>query len=184
MKEELLAFLKHPVYVPYVDMTGAEKKNIFVKLLIIALFFSFFLGTISGFITTFIDADLGKHGMDKLLEKYNSYTIFFLAVIVAPILEELLFRGPLVFFKNSSYFKYIFYLSAILFGAVHITNFESYATIIWLAPLLIAPQIAAGFFLGFIRVKLHLGWSMLLHAAHNGILIIPLLLFKVISPTI
>ncbi|QWX85387.1 CPBP family intramembrane metalloprotease [Cellulophaga sp. HaHaR_3_176] len=181
MKKELIAFLKKPIYTTYTNLSLQEKKSIFIKLLVLAITFSFGLGIVIGIFTTIFNIDVGKHGIDQLLEKYNVYTIFLLAVIGAPIIEELVFRGPLVFFKNSPYFNYIFYFSALLFGAVHISNFETFNEYLWLCPILVAPQIAAGFFLGFIRVKLNLGWSMLLHAGHNGILLSPLLLYKIIE---
>lgn len=181
MKKELIAFLKKPIYTSYTNLSLQEKKSIFLKLLVLAITFSFCLGILIGTFTTIFNVDVGKHGVDQLLEKYNVFTIFLLAVIGAPIIEELVFRGPLVFFKNSPYFHYIFYFFALLFGAIHISNFESYSEYLWLTPILVAPQITAGLFLGFIRVKLNLGWSMLLHAGHNAILLSPLLLYKIVE---
>lgn len=178
---EVWCYVKKPIYVPYIGTSLQEKKTIFIKLLILSIVFSLGLGMLMGIITSFLDADLGNHGIDGLFEKYNVFIVFLLAVILAPILEEFVFRGPLIFFKNSRFFSYAFYASALLFGAVHLTNFEAYTHFLWLAPVLVAPQIAAGFFLGFTRVKLGLGWSILLHASHNGILLSPLLLFKLIG---
>tara|TARA_R110002051_G_scaffold236232_2_gene297472 strand:- start:4912 stop:5466 length:555 start_codon:yes stop_codon:yes gene_type:complete len=171
-------FIKRPIYLPYSEITPQEKKSIFLKLLILNIAFSFGLGMLTGLITTLLKVDLGDHGLDEIFKKHNVYFVFLLAVIIAPIIEELVFRGPLFFLKKSKFFKYAFYASALLFGAVHLTNFESYANFLWLTPILVAPQTVAGVFLGFARVKLGLGWSILLHACHNGILLSPLLLFK------
>tara|TARA_R110000868_G_scaffold4211_13_gene26665 strand:+ start:69703 stop:70260 length:558 start_codon:yes stop_codon:yes gene_type:complete len=184
MIKEVLLFLKNPVYFPYQELSTKEKLHIFTKLLVLNIAFSFCLGLLMGVITTLTNADLGEHGVDELFKKYNVFIVFLLAVILAPIVEELLFRGPLVFFKHSRFFKYLFYLSALLFGAVHLSNFESFTGFLWLAPVLVAPQVFAGFFLGFTRVKLGLGWSILLHASHNGILLAPLLLAKLIGVAI
>tara|TARA_R110000796_G_scaffold88850_6_gene192096 strand:+ start:166472 stop:167026 length:555 start_codon:yes stop_codon:yes gene_type:complete len=177
-------FVKNPIYLPYSEITLQEKKSIFIKLLILNISFSFGLGLLLGIVTSFLEVDLGNHGLDELFKKYNLYLVFLLAVIVAPILEELLFRGPLLLFKNSKFFKYAFYASALLFGAIHLTNFESYANFLWLAPILVAPQTVAGVFLGFARVKLGLLWSILLHACHNGILLTPFLLSNLIGATL
>lgn len=56
------------------------------------------------------------------------------------------------FFWNEN-FKYLFYFSAILFGFVHITNYE-YTDInqYFIAPLLVFPQLAMGFIFSFTRM--------------------------------
>jgi membrane protease YdiL (CAAX protease family) len=86
-----------------------------------------------------------------------------------------------VYFRDSPYFKYAFYMSVLLFGVVHIFNFQGDAQLYFFAPLLIAPQLIAGIFLGYIRVKLGLKWSILLHASYNTILIGPVLLLKILN---
>ncbi|MBU2996159.1 CPBP family intramembrane metalloprotease [Cellulophaga baltica] len=178
MIKQIWEFIKKPQYIAFHKNLKQEKFTAFTKILVLTIFTSFCLGILMSIIITATGAEIGNHGMDQLFEKYNEFIIFLLAVIFAPLLEELLFRAPLVFFKNSHFFKYAYYNSALLFGLIHLTNFESFTENIWLAPILVAPQIAAGFILGFTRVKLGLGWSILLHACHNGILIVPTLLLK------
>lgn len=184
MINEIWAFLKNPAYTPYSNMEKAEKWVIFKRILILNIGASFILGLIMGLITTAIGADLGDHGVGAMFDKLNVFVIFFLAVILAPILEETIFRAPLVFFKNSNYFKLAFYISILLFGIVHLSNFENFLDYLWLAPILVAPQTFAGIFLGFTRVKLGLEWSMFLHAAHNAILLSPMLFLKFAGETI
>ena len=46
------------------------------------------------------------------------------AVIAAPLLEELLFRAPITLFQNKKYFKIVFYTFALVFGFIHLSNFE------------------------------------------------------------
>jgi len=91
-------------------------------------------------------------------------------VVLAPVLEEMIFRGPLGFFKTSPYFPFAFYCSFVLFGLIHLGNFEITPAVLLLSPLLVAPQTIMGVFLGYIRVRLGLSWAILLHASHNGIL--------------
>ncbi|NNJ39218.1 MAG: CPBP family intramembrane metalloprotease [Flavobacteriaceae bacterium] len=69
-------------------------------------------------------------------------------------------------------------MSVLLFGAVHLLNFEYEVGFYGLAIFLILPQLSAGVFLGFIRVKMGLGWAILLHAFHNFMLLSPFLLLK------
>jgi hypothetical protein len=107
--------------------------------------------------------------------------VILIVSVIAPVIEELLFRGPLVFFRGHAYFKYFFYASALLFGLVHIFNFEGSPHLLYMAPLLVAPQLLMGFFLGYIRIKLGLRWSILLHAAHNTILLIPIVVLKLLN---
>lgn len=53
---------------------------------------------------------------------------------------------------------------------MHITNFEINTTIILLSPVLVLPQILLGGYFGYVRVRLGLQWSILLHSMYNGIL--------------
>ncbi|MFI8605767.1 CPBP family intramembrane glutamic endopeptidase [Cellulophaga baltica] len=183
MISEVWEYFKDPKNEPY-KIHDSEKWSILKKLLVLNIVASFGLGIVMGVITTAVGANLGAHGVAEMFKKYPIYGIFFLAVILAPVLEELIFRGTLTFFKNPKYFSYAYYGSVFLFGAVHLTNFETYADHLWLAPILVLPQTAAGIFLGFARVKLGLVWSMLLHALHNGILLAPMLFFKFAGETI
>jgi membrane protease YdiL (CAAX protease family) len=100
-----------------------------------------------------------------------------MAVVLAPILEECIFRAPISLFKNKQkYFKYIFYGFALLFGFVHIFNYEITPEILLFSPLLVAPQISLGLLLGYLRVKLSLIYSITLHMLFNASLLIPFLL--------
>ncbi len=184
MIDEIWNYVKNPRYYEYLDLTSQEKRNVFFKILMLTVAFSFILGIAMGIITSLVGADLGEHGMELILKKYSLFVIFLLVVVIAPLIEELIFRAPLALFKNSRFFKIAFYASALLFGAIHLTNFEIFTDYFWLAPVLVAPQTAAGFFLGFIRVKLGLIWSILLHAAHNAILLSPMIFLKLIGESI
>ncbi|SEQ96159.1 CPBP family intramembrane glutamic endopeptidase [Neolewinella agarilytica] len=68
-------------------------------------------------------------------------------------------------------YRWIFYLSAILFAYVHISNFKINATILLLSPLLVAAQFWMGSLSGYLRARYGFVWSLLLHGIHNLILI-------------
>lgn len=68
----------------------------------------------------------------------------------------------------------LFYLSAISFGAIHISNYDSR---VWmLMPLLVLPQFVLGLFFGFVRIRYGLRWAMFTHAFHNGCMVGPFLI--------
>jgi len=177
MPSKVWEFLKNPLYVQE-KYSVKEKTKIFFTLVLITVGFSLALGFLMKGITTIVGFNFDNHAVVEMLENYSPVFIFFVAVVIAPALEELFFRAPLALFKNSNYFKYAYYLSALLFGLIHIGNFPEIDGFYWLIPILVAPQISAGIFLGYIRTKLGLLWSILLHAAHNLILVGPFIIMK------
>ena len=139
------------------------------------------------------------HSLQKIFQEMEPVLIFFFAVIVAPLFEEVMFRLILKFRSNllilwsihigvalhlgqkrsllktarqvwDKFYGWIFYLMAVAFGLIHIMNFEPSLNIYLLAPILVAPQILIGINLGYLRVKFGLIWSILFHALYNGIL--------------
>ena len=180
MLKEVWSFFKNPTYLNE-DYQLKEKTTIFFKLVLLTVAFSLMLGLLMQSISMLVGFENESHGVVEMFEKYSALKILFLAVIAAPVLEELLFRAPLALFKESKFFKYAFYISVFLFGLVHIGNFGEIDGYYLLIPVLVAPQVSAGIFLGFIRTKLGLVWSMLLHAAHNLILIGPFIVMKTLD---
>jgi len=68
----------------------------------------------------------------------------------------------------SEHFRFFFYVSALLFGLLHATNFNgSFFLILALSPILVGPQIIGGLILGYVRMKHGLVYSILFHAAGN-----------------
>lgn len=180
MIKKVWSFVKDPVYSDE-DYTTSEKNNIFFKLVAITICFSIVLGILMQGIIILIGFDFNNHAVLEMFDSYSPMIIFFLVVILAPLLEELIFRAPLGLFRKSEFFKYAFYISVLLFGLVHIGNFQDIEGYYWLIPILVAPQISAGIFLGFIRTKLGLLWSILLHTAHNLILLGPFIVIKILD---
>ncbi|HDZ05862.1 hypothetical protein LCGC14_0122980 [marine sediment metagenome] len=181
MLNEILLFAKHPVYEQDANTSTSHKLRTLFKLLILALCLSIILLMVASFAENILHLNVGKHAIDDLFENYSVTLIFFLAVIIAPFFEELFFRGPLVFFKKSKFFKIAFYLFTVLFGFMHISNFEMTKQVLLFSPLLVAPQISVGFLLGYIRIRFGLIWSMALHACYNMVLIVPVLIMQLLD---
>lgn len=103
--------------------------------------------------------------------------MYYSAVVLAPILEELLFRLPLliisVVIKKLEMLVMISYVFiSMVFGLIHVTNYSNFSDFSGLEMLLITlPQILAGFVLGWVCLKYKFGllWCILLHASFNFI---------------
>ncbi|MBU2905693.1 CPBP family intramembrane metalloprotease [Arenibacter algicola] len=181
MLAKVWEFTKAPVYKRLDHVPNPLKIKIVLALLQWGIIMGVTVGIFNQWLIGLLKIDLGEHAIDKFLENYSIVPLFFMAVIFAPAVEEILFRGPLICFKNKKYFKFILYASVLLFAAVHMTNFEMSREVYYIAPLLVAPQLILGVFLGYIRVKLGLGWSICLHAMYNGVLITPILLYNFLN---
>ncbi|MEH6680084.1 MAG: CPBP family intramembrane glutamic endopeptidase [Sediminicola sp.] len=181
MLKNLVKFVRSPKYRSYYNAPLALKIRIFLSLWAWNLFFGVLLVSTMGIVIQILDVDMGTHANEALLSKYPLWGIFLLVAVIAPVLEEILFRGPLIFFRKHKNFSYFFYASAVLFGMAHLFNFQEGSHLLYLAPLLVAPQIVMGLILGYIRIKLGLHWSILLHSAHNTVLFLPLLAVKALN---
>ena len=133
------------------------------------------------------------------LARLDIYVLILLAVFAVPFLEEAFFRYPLKYrnnplmrfldlFSQENIFKkfwlknyrFFFYASAIIFGLVHITNYENRFTLLLalFTPFIILSQLASGFVMGYLRVRLGFLWGFLYHAIWNFVaFIVPYLLF-------
>lgn len=181
MLERLFNFIKKPVYEADDEIKSQGKFVLLFSLLALALFISFSIAIFIGVLERTTNLELGEHAIDLLFEEYGAPVIFLGVVILAPILEELIFRGPLYLFRKSPYFGVIFYLFTLAFGFYHITNFELTPTVLYLSPILVSPQLFIGLLLGYIRVRLGLVWAMMLHGCYNLVLIGPLIAMKILN---
>ncbi len=177
----LRSFLKDPQYQADPETSFSYRVRTCIQLLVWALGLGVLLAMVLGILESIGPWDLDQHAFEALLEEYPAPVILALLVVVAPVFEETIFRAPLWFFRDSQYFKEAFYVSALLFGAVHLSNFPNFSEIWYLAVFLISPQIVLGLFLGYIRVRFGLAWAMAFHSAYNGILAGPFLLLLVLN---
>ena len=181
MLKTIWEFIKHPTYQEDENKNLKYRISVFGRLLFIGLITSILLLNLASMIQNIFGLDTGDHAIEEMWDTYSLPMVIFLGVIVAPFFEELLFRGTMVFFRNSLNFKYIFYVLTLVFGYIHISNFEITTTTLLLSPLLVAPQIAVGALFGFIRVRFGLIWAILLHATYNLVLFVPFVIAKVLD---
>jgi membrane protease YdiL (CAAX protease family) len=174
-------FTKAPVYISLEHVQNALKLNIVMALLKWGILIGVTVGIINQWIIALLGIELGEHAIDRFLNDYSIIPLFLFAVVFAPLIEEILFRGTLIWFRGKRYFKFMLYASVLLFAGVHLTNFEMSWEVFYIAPLLVAPQLILGMFLSYVRVTLGLGWSICLHAMHNGVLLLPMLLYKFLN---
>lgn len=70
-----------------------------------------------------------------------------------------------------------FYSVTILFALFHLSNYSYTPSLLLFSPIVVLPQFVSGFLFGFIRIKQGFIWGFFLHALHNAVFILPVLLF-------
>lgn len=215
--------------------------------MITQLFFLVFFFEIILFIpiSSALGLDNIPHAMEDILNNQSILMVIALAVIIAPIAEEYIFRyhlryasfiyfflivlvlvliglvfnflspgnlqwfssktimnrlssnffaGPLILFsiialfltlhqldnkvandRVRMIFPFVFYLSAMVFALVHISNFELDPGRWFIAPLLVVPQFILALYLGYVRMKNGILYSIYVHALNNAI---PIFIFS------
>lgn len=104
MLKEVFEFVKNPEYIQDENQDLGYRFRIFLKLLGLGLFFSLAIVIFNSIweITGILENT--KHASEKMFSEYGLPMLFLLVVVLAPLIEELLFRGPLGFFKSSKNF--------------------------------------------------------------------------------
>ncbi|WP_374755833.1 CPBP family intramembrane glutamic endopeptidase [Dyadobacter luteus] len=93
------------------------------------------------------------------------------ALILAPILEEGIFRYFLGPFRKASFFKWLYYFSSLVFGWIHFYNFHPDAAHNIFLPIITLPQTSLGFLLGYIRIMYGFWFAVMLHFLYNVIFV-------------
>jgi membrane protease YdiL (CAAX protease family) len=75
-------------------------------------------------------------------------------------------RNAICWFQR--HFRWFYYASALLFAAIHLTNFGSSGAALTALPLVL-PQLALGLLLGYLRVNRGLLTGAALHIVHNSL---------------
>ena len=199
-------FIKHPID------RRVNHKHFFKDLIFgfLALDITILLPTI--LIVSFVSDALNIDPSSKFDVLFDSEPIILAvsAIILAPLLEELIFRFfirlkyaffyvyPIILVGRmlkihhiclykwmitswSTVFPVIFFGSSLLFGFVHIFNFESAEEFLPYFPILTLPQIFLGLIFGYTRIAYGLKYSILFHAIHNGVLILPLTIYYLVK---
>ena len=204
--KDFTVFLKRPVCQQDPIQTWRQKAKILFSLLAIDILIMIFLAAVISGIEELGLVNMENHQVTMFVQEFSVWEIFLLMVVIMPFIEELVFRLYLRFRYNylgrliillasvagkqnksrietyltnfwASRFKGIFYLSAIIFGFVHLANFEYSIPLLLLSPILIAPQFIGGLFFGYLRVKYTLALGYFMHAIHNAIFILVPLIF-------
>ncbi|QTE22943.1 CPBP family intramembrane glutamic endopeptidase [Polaribacter cellanae] len=174
MKEtfyNLITYFKNPVLEKDNNKDFNYRFQLFLKIFAVCILTGIIITPIFALLEELDWINMDSHEVEKMFKGMAKWKVLLIGTVVVPVIEELIFRAPITAFKKPKSFKYAFYFFAILFGFVHITNFEKNLSIFLLSPILVLPQILIGFYLGYIRVRLGLQWSMLLHGCYNGFFI-------------
>ena len=98
-----------------------------------------------------------------LLSKWPIYITAFLAIIIAPLIEELMFRGFIKkFIKNDILFVII---SSLVFGGLHVTSADSLQQVLYIIPYSV---LGLAFSLNYVKTK-NIASNIFLHSAWNTI---------------
>jgi len=171
--QELISFIKNPVLEEDKNTKFQYRLLKFWHFLVISLLTSLVLILLIGILDISKLVSLENHAMENVMEKFSLPFVFLLTIVLAPLIEESIFRAPLAYFKKKKPYKIAVYTSTLLFGFIHITNFEITTRILIFSPILVAPQVFLGFYLAYIRGRFGLLWAIALHATFNGILMLP-----------
>jgi len=168
---DLINYTRNPKLEKDPNQNLLYKIKVLIHLLWISISISFLISLVNGLFMSLGVLHENRHISDDFFNDLSDLKILFLASILAPVAEELIFRAPLVLFKQPKHFKIAFYTIGIIFAYIHLFNFEINTNVILFSPLLVAPQLFVGFIFGFIRIRLGLIWSICLHALYNGLLV-------------
>ncbi len=203
---DLFRFIKRPADEQAVSQTIKEKVAKLILIIILDIIISGIFILLFSVLESYGLFSSENHKVIALLNSMPKITVIFVFIVIVPLIEELIFRLYLRYKNNyllrffiflfrlfgKDYkqriekrikkiwykkYAYIFYFSTILFGFVHIFNFDTNKNMLLLFPLITAPQISFAVFAGYLRVRYNLIWGYFLHAIHNSIVLLPLLLF-------
>ena len=173
---DFVSFLKHPKDVQTKESFKRKLQTIFILLVGKMCVFCFVLMPLNDLVEHFVSTD------SKLdLHKKSITSAIFLAVVLAPVFEEIGFR---LILRRNFPIKYIFsqklwdkifpflvYASSVIFGFVHLTNYTNDGLWFYVfSPIIISYQLIGGLVIVFIRVKYNLFYGMLYHALWNTLM--------------
>jgi hypothetical protein len=179
MVTDILSYFKNPDALKGDNIFNTNKIKLLWTCLWIIIVVNFFLSLLIYGVEAMGWIDTEQHAVFDMIKNKSIFYNILMVVVAAPLIEELIFRAPITLFRNMEpiNFKVMFYLFALAFGIIHIFNYELSINTFLLLPLLVAPQIIAGMFLGLIRVKVGLLYSILFHALYNGVVSIPYIIY-------
>lgn len=110
----------------------------------------------------------------EIISQWPIYISAFIAIIIAPLTEELMFRGFMKkFIKNNILFLI---LSSLIFGGLHVTLSDSFSQLLFIIPYSI---LGFAFSLNYVKTR-NIASNIFLHSAWNSIAIIAMIITKLI----
>jgi len=163
-------FVKNPSQ----DSTYLSSKEKFRKLLI--YYFIYFIGSLCAdlFLELLKHLHLLEINDNVIVKSILDNTVlerYILYVFLGPFIEEFIFRYPLKYFQTRIWYRFYVYLSALLFGLIHFSNFTSSPNAIYYIIFITAPQILCGLILSYVRINYGFWYSLLMHSCINFIAI-------------
>ena len=135
---------------------------------VIAIFY-----LISSFSVMFLATNISTN--QAIISNWPIYITAFVAILVAPIIEELMFRGFIrKFIKNDILFVLI---SSFVFGGLHVTSADSLQQFLYIIPYSI---LGLAFSLNYVKTK-NIASNIFLHSAWNSIAVIGMILLKFLA---
>ena len=163
---DFILFLKNPNHPNYPNISVRQ------KLLDICFYYLVIDFIIAIALWYFVELaeQMGWFNPLKTIEfDHSIYWQIFGMLVFGPLFEEGIFRLFLGYCRYKWYFKWVFYGSAIVFGLIHIPNYQLDDTHYFFVPLITTPQIFGGLMLGFIRINYGFWYGMLHHALFNAL---------------
>lgn len=127
---------------------------------------------ISNFLIVYFVANISTN--QEIIYQWPIYISAFIAIIIAPLTEELMFRGFMKkFIKNDILF---ILLSSLIFGGLHVTLADSFSQLLFIIPYSI---LGFAFSLNYVKTR-NIVSNIFLHCAWNSIAIIAMIITKLI----
>ena len=111
MKEtfnELISYLKNPILKKDENTNNLNRFHKFTHLLVISVITGALLTPLFLLIEHLGFVDMNNHAMEELMKNNSKWYVLFFAVILAPLLEELIFRAPITLFREAKPLKQLF----------------------------------------------------------------------------
>jgi len=163
-----IRFLKNPNHPDYKTLSVSQK---LIDVGLYYLVFSFLICASVGSIVEFLESSVFLNEL-KVIDRNNEFLHLVLgAIVIAPVVEEIISRLFLGYFRNKYYFKFLFFISAFSFGWVHIFNFEFTSSHYIFIPIITLPQTILGLILGYIRIIYGFWYGVLLHFLYNSVFV-------------
>jgi len=176
---DFVSFLKHPKDEQTKESFKRKLQTIFILLGFEMCVVCFILMSLNYLVEHFVSTD------SKLdLHKKSITSAIFIAVVLAPVFEEIGFRLVLrrifpikyIFSQKlwDKIFPFLVYASSVIFGFVHLTNYTNDGFWFYVfSPIIIASQLIGGFIMAFVRVRYNFFYGILCHSLWNASLIFP-----------